>query len=334
MVWQIPAAMMASQVAGSLIASKGQKRAQPQVQNQGYAAMPTQVQDYLRRANTPLYNINMPNAMQNMQPYPIAPGQANMPGQSQALAALQGANPNHQLDYMGMEPMNQAQIRALQEAQMSGMPGSLAGYMQPFDQEREARLRGVNRTFDEYSKKVNDQDALINSQISPASNMQLRQQQERIAQNRANAVGDVEGLMEGKSFDRAREYRNQSLEQMLRAGDIQQQFGQQMANNATGYNLTANQPGYGHSSAMNALAAPYFGSGLNVGGQEGHVTNSGRLGGLLMQAPQMYNNFQNMQAQMNPGTPMPWLPNNGMQPTMYGGFGGYGSQYGQHFGGY
>ena len=85
---------------------------------------------------------------------------------------------------------------------------------------------------------------------------------------------------------------------------------------------------------MNNLAAPYFGSGLSVGGREGRVTSMGRLGGLLMQAPQMLNNFQGMQAQMNPGSPMPWLPNNGMQPTIYGGFGGYGSQYGQHFGGY
>jgi predicted transglutaminase-like cysteine proteinase len=333
-MWQIPLAMIGSQVAGQVLASKGQKQPVPQVQNQGYAAMPTQVQDYLRRANTPLYNLNMPNAMQNMNRYPVALGQANMPGQSQALAALQAANPNHNLNYMGMEPMNAAQIRALQEAQMSGMPGSLAAYMQPFEKEREARLRGVNRTFDEYAKKINEEDALINSQISPASNMQLRQQQERIAQNRANAIGDVEGLMEGRAFDRAREYRNQSLEQMLRAGDIQQQFGQQLANNATGYNLTANQPGYGHSLAMNTLAAPYFGSGLNVGAQEGRVNNMGRLGGLLMQAPQMYNNFQTMQAQMNPGMPMPWLPNNGMQTNSYGGFGGYGSQYGQHFGGY
>jgi len=333
MVWQIPVAMMAAQLGGQYLAGKGQKQPVPQQQYQGYQAMPSFAQDYLRRGHTPLYNIDMPNAMRNMNQYGVQPGQANTPGQSQALANLQGANPNHNLNYMGMEPMNQAQIQALQEAQMSGMPGSLANYMQPFDQEREARLRGVNRTFDEYTKKVNDQDALINSQISPASNMQLRQQQERIEQNRANAIGDVEGLMEGSAFDRANQYRTQSLQQRMNAGDIQQQFGQQLANNATGYNLTTNQPGYGHAIAMNEAAAPFFGSGVNTGGQPGQFTNTGRLGSLLMQAPQMYNNFQQMQGQGNQGSPMPWLPNNGAQYNQYGGFSGYGSQYGQQFGG-
>jgi hypothetical protein len=141
--------------------------------------------------------------------------------------------------------------------------------------------------------------------------------------------------MEREAFDRANNYRNQSLEQVYNAGNIQQQFGQQLADNATGFNLTANQPVYGQSSAMNTLAAPYFNSGYQQGGQEGRLNSMGRFGALLMQAPQMYNSFQNMQnMQRSQGTPMGWLPNNGAQYNPNGSFNGYGNQFGQHFGRY
>ena len=64
----------------------------------------------------------------------------------------------------------------------------------------------------------------------------------------------------------------------------------------------------------------------------GYVMNDDAIS-YLSEIKKVYNSFQNMQQMQNQGSPMPWRPNNGAQYNQYGGFNGYGSQFGQQFGG-
>ncbi len=94
-------------------------------------------------------------------------------------------------------------------------PKALAPYMWPSNAERKAREDGVNRSYDEYIKGVKDQNAMLNSQVNFTNDPQMKQEIERIEQNRANALKYIAISMESKSIAQAIALRDQTLKEQL-----------------------------------------------------------------------------------------------------------------------
>jgi len=296
---------------GALMAGKGTKPGTQQNLTLLQSLQPN-MQNQINRVDVGINDIPLTAQQQNRRFYSLKPGD---PGFSQAAFDRQMANPDVPIESIGLEPFNATQNAALDQY---GDPiGSLAQYMQPIQRQMNAYERRINKENELYRNELQGQHSRANRGSNPAYDARLQSRLDQIEQDRQDRLADAEAFLEEKMFNQARQYRQESLQDMMFGGNLRHQFAQQAADQTNAYNQTINHPAYQQAKAINEHYAPLMGGGGTV--TQPRVTALGQLGGLMMRAPQMYGSINNM--------------SNGMYGTPWNFANPYGNTMGQFFGG-
>lgn len=272
----IGAILGAASLAGSIFGGnkKGTGTPERSTQNSGYAALPPQGQQAYNSYFNMLNNLaSNPNATNRM-------GFAQQPQDifgSQELYNLQQTQPGQGVKPIGsLEPFNQTQQNALGAyANPDYSQQGLSQYLQPFQGIRDRVLENINRNAQIGFSGIKGREARMGSLgRSALYGGQLPQLEEA----RARALGDAEAnyTLQGLGL------RQQSLSDMLNAGNLIQKQNQVGLQAASGQGLAMSNPAYGQAQAyMNLLQGmPNSGTGSSIGAVAPQQNNLSKLGGL------------------------------------------------------
>lgn len=285
-----PYALTAGTALASYLGGKKDRRAQPQVQQHGFAAAPNEIrQGMLTGANNlnkllvnTTQNPNDPRARAFFERYGVNPSDIFY---SPELAYLQQQNPERGIQQRGVtEPYNQFQRRALENigAEDFSQQG-LSRYMQPFNQITGVGEDSLNRGYDRILAQLKGQNAAYGSRVRPGTDARFQNQLQNVEQEREKALKNLRIEEARRNLEGGLNLRNQSLGANLTAGEAIQGQNQQLLNNASLGGQFVNNPLYGQAQAYNQFAQPFLNTGMSTGPIEGRTSNLTRLGGLGQQ---------------------------------------------------
>lgn len=263
-------------LASSLLGGRKKGSGMPETSSNltGYNALPA--------AGKQVYD-NYFRMLNNVAANPYDQSRLGMVGEPQdifaspELYALQQTQPNQGARPIGvLEPLNQIQRNALGSyANPDFSDAGLAAYMQPFEGIRNRTLENINRNSNIAFSGIKGREARVGSLArSPLYGDQLPQLEEA----RARALADAEAQFSLNALG----LRQQSLTDMLNAGNLVQKQNQAGLQAASGQGLTMANPAFGQASALMQLLAgmPNSGSGQSMGAVASRDNNLTKLGNL------------------------------------------------------